>query len=277
MEPSTCGRCGGLIERDASKCPRCGRVAPALFGLRPLLLRVFPVDGDRTRPLLLGLVAVFLATMLVSQRRGGLEGGSLLGALSPDGETLFDFGMLVPVAWLQPIEPWRWLTYAFLHGGLLHILFNASALNALGNHVEHLLGSARMITLFVVSAIGGSLACTVFTPDSPVVGASAALFGFNAALIAYGYRRGGHAGADIRGTAWRWLIASFLMTMMIPNVSHAGHVGGAITGGLGAYVMKPRRAGERESDAALLCGAISVLLIAASVIAAGYAALTRAP
>lgn len=275
MEPSTCGRCGGLVQARDPKCPRCGRFAPALLGFRPVLLRIFPTQGDRTRPLLLALVAAFLATMLVSQRRGGLERGSLMSALSPDMRTLFDFGMLVPLDMLDTIEPWRWLTYAFLHGGLLHILFNASALHSLGNHIEQLLGSARLITLFVVSGIGGGLACSLLTPTDFVVGASGSLFGLNAALIAYGYRRGGNVGADIRAVAWRWLIASFLMTAMIPNISHAGHAGGAVAGGIASYLMKPRRAGERESDAALLWGAISLLVIAVCVIAAAHAALTR--
>lgn len=273
MEPTTCGRCGGLVERDAWRCPRCQRFAPALFGMRRALLRVFPTEGDRTRPLLLALVAIYLASLLVSQRRGLVANASFFAALSPDIDTLSDCGMLLPARGLPPPEAWRWLSYAFLHGSVLHILFNASALHSLGAYVERHLGSARLITLFVVSAIGGGIACSVFTPDARVVGASGSLFGFNAALIGYGYRRGDTVGAELRGVAWRWLIASFLMTAMIPNISHAAHAGGAVVGGICAYMMKPRRAGERESDAALLGGLVSLAAIGATAIAVAFAAL----
>ena len=66
--------------------------------------------------------------------------------------------------WLfQPIvaffEPWRFLTAAFLHspGQYLHIVFNMVALWFVGPTLENTLGRARYITLYLMSAVGGSV------------------------------------------------------------------------------------------------------------------------
>src|SRR4051812_12277626 len=42
------------------------------------------------------------------------------------------------------IEPWRVLSYAFLHGSPMHIAMNMYALFILGSSLERLLGAGRM-------------------------------------------------------------------------------------------------------------------------------------
>ena len=60
-------------------------------------------------------------------------------------------------------EPWRFLTAAFLHspGQVFHILFNMIALWMVGPYLEQTLGRARYATLYLLSAIGGSVAAVV--------------------------------------------------------------------------------------------------------------------
>ena len=57
------------------------------------------------------------------------------------------------------VEPWRFLTAAFLHDPqvILHLAFNMYALWILGASLENALGRARFLTLYVLSAIGGSV------------------------------------------------------------------------------------------------------------------------
>ena len=100
-------------------------------------------------------------------------------------------------------EPWRLLTSAFLHspGNLLHIGFNMFVLWQIGPYLESLLGRARFVALYLVSAIGGSVGYlllasaptagvnpTLFFADHPawvtgVVGASGAVFGLFGAML----------------------------------------------------------------------------------------------
>ena len=74
---------------------------------------------------------------------------------------------------------WTLITYSFLHGSLIHILFNMLVLYFIGKHVEPVLGSRRFLGLYFASVICGGLFWLLFHWNTPglVVGASAASIG----------------------------------------------------------------------------------------------------
>lgn len=51
-------------------------------------------------------------------------------------------------------EPFQMVTYFFMHGDIMHILFNMLALVMLGGHLERLWGPKRYFIFYVASAIG---------------------------------------------------------------------------------------------------------------------------
>lgn len=83
---------------------------------------------------------------------------------------------------------WQFLTYQFLHGGWVHLLFNLFFLNSLGPVLEDTLGAGRYLALYLVSGVVGGaihLAGAWLWPGAfghPVVGASAGLCGLLAAI-----------------------------------------------------------------------------------------------
>ena len=83
--------------------------------------------------------------------------------------------------------PWQLLTYAFLHGGMLHLAFNMFALYMFGGAIEQVFGTRRYVTYYFVCAITAALTQLIFSAVSgspyPSVGASGAVFGL---LLAYG-------------------------------------------------------------------------------------------
>ncbi len=83
--------------------------------------------------------------------------------------------MLVPV--LIPYRPWTLVTYMFLHGGFMHLLFNMIALFFFGPRLEMRLGSRRFLYLYFVSGLTGALLSVPFSPDTAIIGASGAVFG----------------------------------------------------------------------------------------------------
>jgi membrane associated rhomboid family serine protease len=86
-------------------------------------------------------------------------------------------------------EWWRLLTSAFLHGSILHLIFNMYVLFAFGPTLERILGHWRFVVLFLMSALGGSVASFVFSDVRTVsVGASGAIFGLMGALVIAGRR-----------------------------------------------------------------------------------------
>lgn len=73
---------------------------------------------------------------------------------------------------------WQFVTYIFLHAGLLHLFFNMYALWALGRDVEAELGTRRFVVFYLLCGIAGGLCAYVFyQPPAIVMGASGAIFG----------------------------------------------------------------------------------------------------
>lgn len=144
---------------------------------------------------------------------------------------------LFPVA-VAGGQYYRLLTSAFMHYGLVHILFNMWALYVLGPPLEQHLGRLRFGVLYLLSALGGSVVVYLFSPlNAATAGASGAIFGlFGATLVA----------AKRLNLDVRWLIGLIVINLVItftfPGISWQGHIGGLITGALVAavYVYAPR-------------------------------------
>ena len=141
-------------------------------------------------------------------------------------------------------EPWRFLTAAFLHAtggpfGLMHILFNMYALFLVGPYLEHVFGRARFVLLYLLSALGGSVAFELLTPDvtpfgflTSTVGASGAVFGlFGALLVAQ--RRLKLPLQSIVGV----LGVNLLLGFFIPGIAWQAHLGGLVVGAAAAAVL----------------------------------------
>jgi membrane associated rhomboid family serine protease len=77
--------------------------------------------------------------------------------------------------------PWQVVTYAFLHGGILHLLFNMLALWMFGGEMERLWGPKRYMQFYAVSLLSAALLQLVIAPmfgvRAPTVGASGAILG----------------------------------------------------------------------------------------------------
>ena len=80
---------------------------------------------------------------------------------------------------------WQLVTYMFLHGGWLHILFNMLALWMFGSELEYLWGTRRFVKYYFFTGIGAGITTAVVTPHAfnPTIGASGAIYGL---LLAYG-------------------------------------------------------------------------------------------
>lgn len=88
----------------------------------------------------------------------------------------------VPALVLQ--RPWTIVTYMFLHGGFMHLLFNMLALFFFGPRVEERIGSRPFGTLYFIAGITGAALSFFFTPMAAIVGASGGVFGV---MMAFAY------------------------------------------------------------------------------------------
>ena len=96
-----------------------------------------------------------------------------------DRTGFFYYLSVVPAMVFRKLFLWQLVTYMFLHGGVLHIVFNMFALYMFGSDLEAHLGRRRFLQLYFISGIGAGLCHAVASWGSPIpmIGASGAVFG----------------------------------------------------------------------------------------------------
>jgi membrane associated rhomboid family serine protease len=128
---------------------------------------------------------------------------------------------------------WRLFTSMFLHYGPIHLAFNMLALWWFGAAIEQVLGRGRYLLLYVVSGLAGAAGALIFSPTSPTVGASGALFGILGAAVVL-ERQGTHV---FGGGALGIIAINLVITFAIPGISIGGHLGGLVGGVLGMLAL----------------------------------------
>ncbi len=149
----------------------------------------------------------------------GVAGAVFLAQLADPGltEKLSLYGPRV-----REGEWWRLFTWAFVHGGPLHLFFNLSAVWTLGRAVEHVLGTVRFLMVSLVGTLGASAAVLAFSYASPTVGLSGTILSWMGALLPV-------LAPAARRQAMIWLV-QVLVVSLLPGVSWAGHLGGFLFG-----------------------------------------------
>ncbi len=164
----------------------------------------------------------------------------------------YDHGYLSPQSVLLYGQWWRVVTAAFLHGGLWHIVLNMAGLYWIGTPTEMILGKARFAVLYAASILGSGLAVIYFQSviDTPVLGASGALYGLVGAMAAIGLRLGPR-GRDMLVRAVVLVVFNLALTFSIPFISAQGHIGGLVAGFFAGLVVFKGRRRYAEAYAAL--------------------------
>ncbi|MBS5885219.1 rhomboid family intramembrane serine protease [Clostridium sp.] len=150
--------------------------------------------------------------------------------------TLIQMGAKVNVL-INSGEIYRLLTSAFLHGGIIHIFFNMSALNIIGREVEAVYGSKRYIAIYVISALGGSVVSYLFKPNSISVGASGAIFGLLGAMLIFGLKERDKIGKQYMKNILETIGLNVIIGITIPNIDNFAHLGGLILGAITSFIL----------------------------------------
>lgn len=229
-------------------CPECVRGGGQQVYRGPVAF-----DPLLSKVLIAVNVVASLAAMIASQTFGGLSSAvlrdwSLFGPFVDDGET------------------YRIATSAFLHSGLVHLGFNMWALWVLGPTLEHSLGRARFVALYVVSLLGGGFGVLLLEPNAATVGASGAVFGLFGAVTVAQRTQGVNIWQSGIGVV---LGLNLLITFAVPRISIGGHLGGLLAGtALTAVFVALARARTGTGPAIAVSAVFAVALYAGSVWAA---------
>lgn len=163
----------------------------------------------------------------------------LLQSLGVDGLAFF---ALWPVG-SGGFMPWQVVSYAFLHGGLSHLVFNMFGLFMFGAELERVWGSKRFLVFYFASVIVAALTQLLVAAWSgspnPTVGASGGLFGLLVGFaMLFPHRRIVPLIPPIPMPAWLFVvlygvIELFLgVTGSMSGVAHFAHLGGILGGWL---------------------------------------------
>jgi membrane associated rhomboid family serine protease len=130
---------------------------------------------------------------------------------------------------------WKVLTCFFLHGGIVHLVFNAMALSRLGQWVEGLTEAAWIPLILLVATLGGSLAGYLLPPDVPSVGASGGVLGLMGFLLVFCRASERAIPRAFQRQLWQWAAYVLLLGLIGWKViDNAAHLGGLLAGaGLG--------------------------------------------
>jgi rhomboid protease GluP len=258
-----CPSCGNLVGVNDERCFHCGRWNPGLWGFTPLLRRLGN-DMGFVSLIVWGSAALYVVTLLLSGPSIGMSG---LSFLSPNRRILFLFGESGGIPVFGYGRWWTVVSAAWLHAGLLHILFNMMWVRQLGPATADIYGAARMVIIYTVAGICGFLLSSVAFVALPAlpflsgagftVGASAPIFGLLGALVHYG-RRGGSS--LIKREAVVYAMALFVFGLVMPGVDNFAHAGGFAGGYLAALWLDPLRR-ERVDHLLLAVGCIGLVVV----------------
>lgn len=258
-----CPSCGRLTRADASECMVCGRKRPGMWGLTTLFRRLFQANGV-TQAITIACVALYIAS-LVADPAGALRPRGPFDLFAPTSSALDLLGMTGAFAWAQG-RWWTLFTAIYLHGSLLHILFNVLWIRQLAPAVEDAYGPARLMIIFTVAGVAGfvlsNAAGVPFT-----IGASGSIFGLLGALIAFGRRRGGQFGTLVLRQYGQWALIMFILGFFMSGVNNLAHAGGFVGGLAAGWVMSMAERKAEGSADHLLAGTAVVLTVVSFVLA----------
>lgn len=169
---------------------------------------------------------------------------------------------------VQAGEWWRLVSWGFLHGSTLHILFNMGLLYALGHQLEQGIGSLRFALVYTGALFGGAVAVMLFDWGQATLGASGAVMGVAAAFAVALFVQGND---PRRHPVFGLVIINLGLPLLIRGISFWGHFGGVVGGGLMALVVIwwPMRRRNVTQTSALVNGCLAVVALLALAVVAG--------
>ena len=164
-------------------------------------------------------------------------------------------------------QPWRILSAAFVHIGIIHLLVNMWSLWVLGLPSERLLGRWTFVLVYIVSGLSGSIASLWRDPLRVSAGASGAIFGLLGALIAVMYLGKLPLPKEVINRNLKNLLfvaALNLFYGMSSRIDNSAHLGGLIAGlAFGAMVAPTLTQNHEDRTRLRIYATIAMVLVLA--------------
>ena len=225
--------------------------------------RATPVIPYYSIILIVCIVLVWICQILFVPRETVLFGGQISVAIAGFVKQYFLEG-----------QYWRILTGAALHGGIMHLAFNAYALYVLGKLVEFLSNRSHLAIVFLLSVIGGGLMSLIFLPDIASIGASGGIIGFLGYLTAYGFkRRKLLSNAFLKNMLFNIGFIAVMGVFIIPNIDNFGHLGGLLVGLIYGFIQVPGDIYKDPRETGKITKVLGVVSLGIFILTSGFTIL----
>jgi rhomboid protease GluP len=230
-----CPSCRKLISADESVCPHCGISRPG-SPWKSLVRTATSLSGDKViRAIIYANVATYVASIFLNPLHTNVSLHPF-SFLAPSNQSLILLGGTGTIPIDRFHRWWTLLSANYLHGGILHLIFNMMALKYIGVLVIREYGVSRMVTLYTLGGVAGFwLSYLVGIPLS--IGASGSVCSLIGAALYYGKSRGGVYGQAVYKQVLGWVVTLFLFGFMVPGINNWAHGGGIGTGILMGFVL----------------------------------------
>ena len=266
-----CPHCSKLISADEQTCPHCGISRPGARWKNIPVTRGLLQSDQLIKTIIYANVGMYLISLLMNPTRMGLSANPFM-FLSPSNGALLLLGSTGTIPIDQGHRWWTLVSANYLHGGILHIVFNMIALYQIGPLVLREYGANRLIGLYTLGGIFGFLV-SYFAGVQLTLGASAAVCSLIGASLYYGKSRGGTYGQAIYKQISGWVLMLFIFGFMVPGINNWGH-GGGIVGGivLGYFLGYQERSRENlfHKSLAGVCVVLTVAVLAWAILSSVY-------
>jgi len=263
-----CPNCNKLISADERVCPYCGAAHPGSWWKALGWTRSRLAPDQVIRLLIFVNVGMYVISILLDPSRLGLSANPF-ALLSPSDRSL----LLLGASGTFPIDRlgrwWTLVSASYLHGSILHLLFNMIALRQIGSLVVEEYGVSRTFILYTSGGVAGFLV-SYLAGIHFTLGASAAVCSLIGAALYYGKSRGGVYGQAVYKQILGWVIGLFLFGFLVPGINNWAHGGGLLAGILVALLVGYRE--RREETLAHKGVALACLLVTLTTL--GWAVVT---
>lgn len=224
------------------------------------LVRRLP-EAPVTLALIVANLLVFALMVVFSRRVVSFDAATLIGA----GSSVHYPG--------ADLSPFRWLTAAFIHVNLLHIVMNLWVLAQIGVISERALGRGLFASAYVVTGVVGNVVSSVLAAlrDEPRIsaGASGAIMGLVGMAAMFAWLSGQRAAAKALAMNVLFVLGVGVALSVGGSgpIDNAAHIGGLVAGVAIGFVRARRpQPLPRWADALLISGAAALTLIAFVVV-----------
>ena len=254
-----CPNCRNLISADEPRCPYCGIARPGTWWKSNRWTQGLRDTDQLIKAIIYANIVIYVISLLLYPRGTSLTLNPF-SLLSPAYNSL----VLLGATGTYPIDQfgrwWSLVAANYLHGGILHILFNMFALRQLGSLVLEEYGAYRMFIIYTLGGVAGFVV-SYLAGVKLTIGASAAVCSLIGAILYYSKSRGGAYGQILYRQIGGWAVGLLLFGFLVPGINNWGHGGGILGGVIIGFLLGYQERRREDLFHKLLAGGCVVVTV----------------